>query len=130
MKKALDTVFRVVRLSAPLRDELRRAREAKGTTSVAFIGESVAEQLPKLVETLQNLGFLGAKGSRRPARLPFSSEAGTLKALQAASQKTGIPASHLLTACLFVTTQAPPAKRGRQPRGNNTHRPRKREEGS
>jgi len=127
MKKAIDTVFRVVRLTEPFREELKRAREAKGQTNAAFIAESVTEQLPKVVETLTGLGFAGAKGTRRPARLPFSSEAGTLKTLQAASQETGIPAIQLLTVCLLAATKGSVAKPGRKASKRTPRKPRKSE---
>lgn len=127
MKKAIDTVFRVVRMSEPLREELKRSREAKGQTNAAFIADAVAGQLPKVVEALQGLGFAGVKGPRRPARLPFSSEAGTLKALQVASQNTGIPAIQLLTACLLAATQGATRKRGRATTGKGSRKSRKSE---
>jgi len=127
MKKAIDTVFRVVRLTELLRDELRRAREAKDQTNATFIAEAVADQLPKVVEGLRVLGFTTVKGPRRPARLPFSSAAGTLKILRDASQDTGIPAIQLLTACLLAATQNSPLKRGRAAANKGTRRSRKSE---
>ena len=68
MKKAIDTEFRVVRRSEPLREDLQRAREAKDQTNAAFIAEAVAGQQPKVVESLRSLGFATVKGPRRPAR--------------------------------------------------------------
>jgi len=127
MEKAIDTVFRVVRLSEPLREDLRRAREAKDQTNAVYIAEAVADQLPKVVEALQSLGFATVKGPRRPARLPFSTEAGTLKTLRTASQETGLPAIQLLTACLLAATQRSPRKRGRPATGKGTRKSRKSE---
>lgn len=126
MKKEIDTVFRVVRLSEALREGLRRAREARDQTNAAFIAEAVAGQLPKVVAELQSLGFATTKGPRRPARLPFSTEAGTLKILRTASQETGIPAIQLLTACLLAATQVAPRKRSRSA-GKSTRKSRKSE---
>ena len=130
MKKAIDTAFRVIRLSEPLREELRRSREARGLTNVGFIAEAVKGQLPKVVETLQRLGFATVKGPRCPARLPFSTEAGTLKILRTASQGTGIPAIHLLTACLLAATKVAPRKRGRAATGKGTRKSRNSETAS
>ncbi len=130
MEKAIDTVFRVVRLSEPLREDLRRAREAKEQTNVAFIANAVVGQLPKVVEALRSLGFATVKGPRRPARLPFSTEAGTLKILRTASQETGIPAIQLLTACLLAATQTAQRKRGRAAAGKGKRKSRKSEAAS
>ena len=115
MKKAIDTEFRVIRLSERLRESLRRARDEKEQTNAAFIADAVDGQLPKVVNALQSLGFAADKGPRRPARLPFSSAAGTLKALRIASQNSGIPVVQLLNACLHAATQGTaPRKRSRK----------------
>jgi hypothetical protein len=116
MKKAIDTSHRVIALPERLREAVRRARENSGQTNLAFVAEAVAEQLPGLLQSLRALGFGGVGGKRRPARLPFSTEAGTWQTLRDASEEIQVPAVQLLMLCLSAAAaQTPPRKkRGRR----------------
>jgi hypothetical protein len=65
---------------------------------------------------LQALGYGKLLGKRRPARLPFSTEAGTLQALREASDQVQVPAIQLLLLCLAAATFDQPAKPKRRQR--------------
>lgn len=106
MKKELDLTYRVLRLPRPLLDALRRARDAGGTTNAEFIADAVAAHLPRVLDGLRSLGLTALKGARRPARLPFSTLAGTWKMLRAAGNETGLPALQLLCLCLVASSNA------------------------
>jgi hypothetical protein len=111
-----DTVHRVVPLPEPLREAMQKARDAKGETNAAFVAGAVADHLARLVEGLETLGYGRLRGKRRPARLPFSEEAGTLQALREASDKVQVPAIQLLLLCLAAATNDQPAKPKRRGR--------------
>jgi hypothetical protein len=76
MKRTLDTVFRVIRLSRELKNALRNQRTTRGITNEQFIREAIETNLPGLLLQLQALGFGKSGGHMSPARLPFSIEAG------------------------------------------------------
>jgi hypothetical protein len=114
MAKATDTTHRVVPLPEPLRQAMQQARAARGQTNAAFVTGAVADHLPGLVEGLQALGYGKLEGKRRPARLPFSEEAGTVRALRAASDQVQVPAVQLLLLCLAAATSDQPEKPKRQ----------------
>jgi|SRR6266852_4637332 len=120
MKKAINTVYRVVRIPEWLRQAMRKARDAAEKTNEQFVVEAVESKLPRLLEQLRAIGFGTLGGKRRPARLPFSTEAGTLRTLRDASNKVGVPAIQLLVLCLAGAVAQPGQtrkKRGR-PRKN------------
>lgn len=110
-------VYRVFALPADLREAVREARTRTGLTNRAFVAEAVAAHVPVLVSELTRLGFGRSGGPTRPARLPFSPEAGTLDALRRASEEVGVPASHLLLLCLTAASAAQPLEKGRRGRG-------------
>ncbi|MFO0848316.1 MAG: hypothetical protein U0871_07140 [Gemmataceae bacterium] len=105
-------VYRVFALPDGLRDAVRDARTRTGLTNRAFVAEAVAAHVGTLVSELTKLGFGRVGGPTRPARLPFSPEAGTLDALRRASGEVGVPASHLLLLCLAAASvpDPPPTK--------------------
>jgi hypothetical protein len=70
-----------------VRQAMQQARDASGQTNAALVAGAVADHLPRLVEGLQALVYGKLEGKRRPARLPFSTEAGTLQALREASDQ-------------------------------------------
>ena len=109
-KQAIDIVHRVIGLPEPLRDAVRRARESGGLTNLQFVAEAVTKQLPGLLQSLRALGFGGIGGKRRPARLPFSNEAGTWQRLRDASEEIQVPAVQLLLLCLAAATADHPAR--------------------
>src|SRR5262245_13048494 len=104
-----DMVHRVLAMPEPLRQAMQQARDANGQTNAAFVAGAVADHLPRLIEGLQALGYGKLLGKRRPARLPFSTEAGTLQALRDASDQVHVPAIQLLLLCLAAATAEEPA---------------------
>jgi hypothetical protein len=117
MAKPTDVINRVVPLPEG-RQSMQKARDAGGLTNAAFMAGAVTDHLARPVESLQALGFARLQGKRRPARLPFSIEAGTLQALREASNHlVQVPATTLLLLCLAaaITDQpAKPKRRGRR----------------
>ena len=70
-----------------------------GLTVAEFFSQAVAHELPRITTDLANAGLPAtAPRDARSARLPLSDE--RLKALKAASELTGVPASRLLMACI------------------------------
>jgi hypothetical protein len=114
MAKATEMIHRVVPLPEPLRQAMQQARDARGQTNSAFVAGAVADHLPRLIEGLEALGYGKLGGKRRPARLPFSTEAGTLQSLREASDKVQVPAIQLLLLCLAAATADQPARPKRQ----------------
>jgi len=117
---ATNIKFRVLRLAEPLRDAVKKARLDQGLTTRHFVAEAVKSHLPSLVDGLSALGLGTTSGPKRPARLPFADEDGTLDALRKASEAVRIPATQLLCSCLAAAAgQAAPTgtpakgKRGR-----------------
>ena len=107
MKTKPDQAFRVVRLPSPLLESMRRRRDAEGATSLLFLSGAVSRHLGKVVEHLASIGLVAGKGTKQPARLPFSTRAGTLDALKAASESTGLTLAQLLALCLHAATENP-----------------------
>lgn len=98
-KRTLQTVHRTYRLSATLRKEMADKRKQFGLTVAGFLDRAITHELPQIVAELERLGMPpGASKQDRPARLPLTDE--LLAALKRASNKTGIPASRLLVACV------------------------------
>lgn len=114
-----DITYRVFPLPDWLREAVRTARDRSGGTNRSFVAGAVTDHLPGLVRQLADLGFGTGGGPPRPIRLPFSREAGTLDALRAASDQTGVAASQLLGLCLAIAARpSEPTKgrRGRKPK--------------
>lgn len=107
--KSIEQVHRVVRLPSPLVEAMRRRRDATGATSLLFVADATAKHLPRIVEALRKLGLIPRKGTKKAVRLPFSSQAGTLKNLRSASDQTGLTVLQLLSLCLFAATAVAPA---------------------
>ena len=63
MTKAIDIVFRVVRLPNSLRQSMRAARDTRNQTNEVFIAKAVTANLPTIIGTLGSLGFCGANGT-------------------------------------------------------------------
>ncbi|QDV37789.1 hypothetical protein [Tautonia plasticadhaerens] len=96
---ATPIVYRTYRLSEDLRAAIRGRRSALDQTVRAFVAEAVDGELPALLEALAAAGLAGPTGpGLRPVRLPLSRR--LLQSLREAAGRTGIPASHLLRACL------------------------------
>lgn len=99
MATAAPIVYRTYRLSEDLRAAILSRRSALDQTVRAFIAEAVDGELPALLEALAAAGLSGPTGpGLRPVRLPLSRR--LLESLREAAGRTGIPASHLLRACL------------------------------
>ncbi|MBM3998906.1 MAG: hypothetical protein FJ297_05080 [Planctomycetes bacterium] len=124
MKKTLDQMFRVVKLPSPLVEAMRRQRDATGTTNVVFVAETVTQNLPKIIDQLRVIGLVGQKGARQTVRLPFSTEAGTLDSLRAASTETGLSAIQLLTLCVIAATSNAPVPKSKRFRAKQSAKPR------
>jgi hypothetical protein len=111
-----DITYRVFPLPDGLREAVRTARDRSGGTNRSFVAGAVTDHLPGLVRQLADLGFGTGGGPPRPIRLPFSREVGTLDALRAASDQTGVAASQLLGLCLAIAARPPEPKKGRRGR--------------
>jgi hypothetical protein len=101
--KTREQVYRVYRLTEPLRKQMKAKREKFNATNAQVITAAIDEGLPKLVLELKKLGLTGIEGKKRPARLPMNDS--NLAALRQASKQTGIPASKLLLLSLALTTK-------------------------
>jgi hypothetical protein len=110
MAKSTDVIYRVLPMPETLRAASQQTRDASGQTNAAFVAGAVADHLSRLVESLIALGYGKLLGKRRPARLPFSTAAGTLQTLREASDLVHVPAIQLLLLCLAAATAEPPAK--------------------
>ena len=95
--KTQETVYRVYRMPEPLRKAMRQKRAQRGQTVQEFIQAAVADELPRLVESLGNLHIGPADPDARPARLPLDER--LLASLKGASTETGLSQSQLLLAC-------------------------------
>ena len=73
----------------------------RGQTVQAFIQTAVADELPRLVESLGKLHIGPADPEARPAKLPLDER--LLAGLKGASEETGLPQSQLLLACFRTT---------------------------
>jgi hypothetical protein len=120
VKKTLDITYRVLRLPASLLDAMRKNRDESDSTNIEFVAEAVSVHLPRILDALRALGLGSLKGKRRPARLPFSAEADTLKTLRAASNETSISAIQLLAMCLFAATNKGTGKKKRGARSKRS----------
>ena len=130
---ATDVKYRVVRLPNALRTAIRTTRDANKWTNAEFVGKAVEQQLPKLIASLQSLGFGEAGGQTRPMRLPFADEYGSLDLLREASETVGLPATQLLTLCFVAATKdaapAAIAHRDESPKAAKRRAPRRPSEG-
>jgi hypothetical protein len=124
VKKILDIQYRVLSLPTALLVSLRKARDAGNATNLSFIADAVATHLPRFLDEFHTLGFDHLKGSKRPSRLPFSEQSGTMKLLRAASNETHLPVVMLLSLCLAAATKTGAQSRKRRGRrkknGNET----------
>jgi hypothetical protein len=96
--KTQDTIYRVYNVPEPLRKAMRQKRSQRKQTVQEFIQTAVADELPRLVESLGKLHIGPADPEARPAKLPLDER--LLASLKGASIDTGIPQSRLLIACL------------------------------
>ena len=99
--KTRDTIFRVYRMPEPLRKAMRQKRAQRNQTVQEFIQTAVADELPRLVESLGKLHIGPADPEARPAKLPLDER--LLASLRQASAETGLSQSQLLLACLRTT---------------------------
>lgn len=94
-----EVIYRTYRLPATVRTEMADKRKQFGLTVAGFLDRAITHELPQIVADLERLGMPpGTSQQDRPARLPLSDE--LLAALKRASNKSGIPASRLLVACV------------------------------
>jgi hypothetical protein len=99
--KTQETVFRVYHVPEPLRKAMRKKRTQWKQTVQEFIQTAVADELPRLVESLGKLHIGPADPEARPAKLPLDER--LLASLKTASIDTGLPQSQLLIACLHTS---------------------------
>src|SRR5947209_4679157 len=93
---ANDTAFRVVRLTAPMREAIAKLR-SKECNNQTVIQDAVNNTLPQIIKALVGLGCNSLTQPSKSYRLPFSTD--TIAALKDGSEATGIPAAHLLLLC-------------------------------
>ena len=96
--KTQETIYRVYRVSEPIRKAMRQKRAQRNQTVQEFIQVAVVDELPRLVESLSKLQIKTADSEARPAKLPLDDR--LLASLKKASIDTGLPQSQLLIACL------------------------------
>ena len=96
--KTQETIYRVYRVPEPLRKSMRRRRAQRGQTVQQFIQTAVADELPRLVESLGKLHIGLGDPESRPAKLPLDER--LLASLKGASIDTGLSQSQLFLACL------------------------------
>jgi len=102
-----NLTYRVIRLPDVLRTAIRATRDANKFTNAEFVGRAIEQELPKLIASLQSLGFAGPRGQTRPMRLPFPDD-GSLDLLREASETVGLPATQLLALCFVAATKDTP----------------------
>ena len=117
---------RVYRLDKALRARMKAVRTEKGLRQQDFFALAIEEHLPRIVETLVELGF---QPTRRNGPIKIGVEPSTLKALHRASAKTGTDQTLLVQTCLVLATRAVEAKpapkakaKPRRPRKKATRR--------
>ena len=96
--KTWEAIFRVYRVPEPLRKAMRQRRAQRSQTVQEFIQTAIADELPRLVESLGNLHIGPVDPVARPAKLPLDER--LLASLKRASADTGLPQSQLFLACL------------------------------
>jgi hypothetical protein len=97
--RTLETVYRTYHLPSQVRKNMADKRRQFGLTVAEFMSQAISNELPHITLELEQVGLPTATSKQdRPARLPLSDE--LLAALKRASNKTGIPASRLLVACV------------------------------
>lgn len=96
--KTRETIYRVYHVPEPLRKALRRRRAQRNQTVQEFIQTAIADELPRLVESLGKLHIGPADPEARPAKLPLDER--LLASLKGASIETGLSQSQLFLACL------------------------------
>ena len=77
---------------------MRQKRAQRKQTVQEFIQVAVADELPRLLESLGKLHIRPADPGARPAKLPLDER--LLAELKKASIDTGLPQSQLLITCL------------------------------
>ncbi|MFN8710809.1 MAG: hypothetical protein ACK50J_29400 [Planctomyces sp.] len=106
-------IFRVWKLDADLKSEMAEKRQQLGQTVRDFVRDSVATKLPALTANLASLGIIASQAeSVTPVRIPMDDA--TIQDLRNASQLSGLDQSHLLIACLRLTSQQGRRKRGQK----------------
>lgn len=108
--KLLTTAFRTYRLPKSVREAMTWKRKALGQTVREYLVHAIDTELPGLVVVLEREVPSFGGEEAKPARLPLSEA--LLETLQAAGDKTGIPASRLLMVCLARAGSR--KRRGRQ----------------
>ena len=96
--KTQETVYRVYRVPEPLRKSMCQKRAHRKQTVQEFIQTAIADELPRLVESLGKLHIGSANSGARPAKLPLDER--LLVSLKQASAETGLSQSQLLLASL------------------------------
>jgi hypothetical protein len=92
------TAFRVFHMPTSLIDSWRKARDKQGATNLSFVVDATTKHLAPLVRELRAVGLTGFSTERCPVRLELP--LGTLADLAEGSERTGVPATQLLSICL------------------------------
>ena len=104
-----ETTYRVYQLPVDLRERFIAAREAEHLKTQEFLGAAVAQRLDEIVDGLLALGIAASEYESRPSRFPMTY--GLIQDLKAGSEKTGLPASQLLLACLALHSAEKPKRK-------------------
>ena len=99
--KTQETVYRVYRVSEPIRKALCQKRSQRGQTVQEFIRVAVADELSRLVEGLSKLHVVPADPEACPAKFPLDER--LLASLKRASSETGLPQTQIPLACLHTS---------------------------
>lgn len=97
--RTLETTYRTYRLDEPTRAGMKRKRKREAQTVAAFLESAIKKQLPQIIGELNAVGVPASlEEGARPARLPLTDE--LVERLRKGSDKTGVPTTRLLVACI------------------------------
>ena len=96
-------IYRVFHLPEGLRMKLRMKRARDAATTSQIVQAATEKSLPRILESLGEIGFAFDGAATKPTRIPMTVEASSL--LKDASKETGIPISRLLFASLHLTCE-------------------------
>ena len=94
--------YRVWKLDVSLRNAISDKRTSRQQTVREFVADAVDQELPELLNKLNELGIINEPSGVAPVRLPM--EDATLAELRKVSQASGLGQSQLLTAGLRLAT--------------------------
>ncbi len=83
--------------------KLREKRTRDAATTAQIVRQATKQSLPRILESLEEIGFSFNGETTKPTRIPMTPE--TSSQLREASRKTGVPISRLLFASLALACE-------------------------